>query len=42
MKNDSDFKDYLDFLVKEDIIIPSIAEVIYQKHIESKGDMADV
>lgn len=42
VKNDSDFKGYLDFLVKQDIIIPSIANVIYQKHKNSKGDIVDV
>ncbi|MGR6342618.1 hypothetical protein [Priestia megaterium] len=41
-KNSSDFKDYLDFLVKQDILIPTIAEVIYQKHKEIKGETINV
>nr|BAL44212.1 hypothetical protein [Weissella hellenica] len=35
----SEFKSYLDFLVSEDILLPSIASVIYTKYKEnSKGE----
>lgn len=32
MKQKSEFKEYLEFLVDEDILTSSIAEVLYSKH----------
>lgn len=35
----SEFKEYLDFLVYEDALMSSIAEVIYKKHLREIGDV---
>lgn len=37
-KTKSEFKAYLDFLVDQNALITSIAEVIYKKHLEELGE----
>ncbi|GEA95352.1 hypothetical protein WVI01_12750 [Weissella viridescens] len=38
-QNKAEFKEYLDFLVYEKVIRPSIAEVIYKKHLAEIGEL---